>query len=645
MVKIRNPVCLNVFVCAAILAFAGALPVSAQATPPIPLDINENDLMAIQGSAVVEVHVRELEGTPLPVDATVHLIPYVPVTTQSANHYDAVTKRGIGTIRAVDGGEYLLEVTATGYQTHRERISVLPGYGQTTRAFVVMSPSDGTEDITLEQPGAPPVNAGVRRDMQMAVMDVQMGHPEKANDRIKNALKHAPNSPDVHFLAGYLDDSKKDYAGAEKEYAEAVKDFPSHVAAQLGLGSDLIHDNKAAEAIPHLEKAIDLAPNSWRAHWLLAEAYLQTTKDTAKVKFHARRAYVLSKQTATGPLVTIAIADAVSGDLKTSQQELEDFLKDHPKDQNADRARQFLANVKEAEAAPPGRTVAVPATVTASDVGDLENIPPEAMPGLPPDVDSAAPPVAEGETCELRQVLAGAALRARELADNLERFSATELVMNDDLDAKGTSRKSVQRSFSYVAILERPKTDMIVMDELHDGQYGVANFDVPLMMEGIPAIGLVFNAVFQQDFNFTCEGLGQWKGQPAWQIRFEQRSDRPSRMHDWTIDYKTYHTNLKGRAWLSSGDFQLLHVDTDLMNPITDLKLEYQHMAIDYQPASFPDHKKALWLPSGAQIYCKYRGHYFRQEHDLSNFTLFSTGTQENIGTKPRQPKQQPPKD
>ncbi len=603
----------------------------------------EDNLLITQGTATVEVRVLDSTGTALPIDAAVKLFPFVAVNSGNINRYNFVAKKGKGSITAIAGGEYTLEVSAPGYQTHREKLTVLPGSGLVSKAFVKLHPFDGSDDdIELEQPGAPVLPPAARRDLEMAVIEIQAGRPEKAMPHVKSALKHAPDSPDVHFIAGYLDDSKQDYTGAQREYEAAVRAFPDYLAAQIALGNELLHSNDPANAAPHLERALTVGPNSWRAHWLLAEAYLQGNQDPEKAKLHALKALELNKEKATCAFVTIAIADAVAGNVKTSKEELEKFLHDYPKDKDAARASAFLKTIETAEKETSMNFVVVPPPVgTASDIGDLENISPEAMPGLPPPIDAAVPEVMQGEACTLPQVLGGAAMRSRELADNLEKFSAQETVVNEDLDAKGTSKKSLQHSFGYVAILERPRPGSIVMDELRDGSYGVTNFDVSLLMEGIPAVGLIFNTSFSSDFSLTCEGLGQWRGQPAWQVRFEQRPDQPARIHDWTINGKTYHTMMKGRAWLTSDSFQLLHVETDLMEPITPIKLEYQHMSIDYKPVVFPNKKSALWLPSSAQIYCKYRGRFFRQEHDFTNFTLYSVGTNENIGTVPRKKKQE----
>jgi hypothetical protein len=169
------------------------------------------------------------------------------------------------------------------------------------------------------------------------------------------------------------------------------------------------------------------------------------------------------------------------------------------------------------------------------------------------------------------------------------------------------------------------------MDEMRNGGTSVANLPVPFLAEGVSSMALVFHPVHAGNFQFTCEGLGNWQGQPAWQVRFEQRRDRPARIHDWVERGQAYPTILKGRAWISAGSFHLLRVETDLVKSIPEIRLDSYHMAIDYAPVKSASGKVELWLPAAVEVYTKFRGHLFRQQHDFSNFVLFSVNSAEKV--------------
>jgi len=584
----------------------------------------------------VEIHLLAAGGAALTTDAHVKLTPIDPgvdrrgrsIGNYIAGDYEGNSRHGVATIDAVDGGDYVLEVTAEGYQTHRERLTVLPGYGR-TKAFVKLHLFDGSsDDLELDQPGAPPVAPNARRELELTLVALGQAKYKDASSHIRNALKAAPQNPEVHFVAGYVDAQQKDFAGARQEYEAAVTFFPNHFGAQLALGETLLFDGKSEESIPHLEKALAVGPNSWRGHWLLAEACLQGSHDMERVRSEAKRAFELGKDKATAALVTLAMADAVAGQRDAAREELQAFLHNYPSSQSADRAKQLLSQLESAAS-----SAMVGLSAKDVDPYDLESVAPDSVPGLPASVDPAVPAVTEDVTCDLPHVLAGAAGRAQEFTQNLERFAAKELVIHALLDAKGVPKNPKDRTFDYVVSVDRTPAEFIGLNEMRDGSEFLTDYPGELAVEGVPALGVVFHPKMSGDFKFTCEGLGQRLGQPAWQVRFEQRSDRPARLHSWLVAGKEYPALLKGRAWISSDSYELLHVDVDLIQPILPLRLEYQHMSVDYAPVSFPSKQSALWLPSNVVVYCKYRGHYFRQEHNFSNFTLYSTGVDEKIGT------------
>ena len=80
----------------------------------------------------------------------------------------------------------------------------------------------------------------------------------------------------------------------------------------------------------------------------------------------------------------------------------------------------------------------------------------------------------------------------------------------------------------------------------------IRNSSPPILpTTGMPAIALLFHPLLAPDFKFSCEGLGDWEGNAAWQVHFEQRSDRPGQSSlAYAADGKCSSLALKGRAWI-----------------------------------------------------------------------------------------------
>jgi tetratricopeptide (TPR) repeat protein len=576
-------------------------------------------------SAVI-VHVDEMSGGPLSIPALV-------ILTSLSNPGGYQSSTGPGSVAQFDGipgGDYTVKVSAAGYKNASEDVTVLGNNG-IVNSFIILKPENGLSDSETKGPAGVPLLVGKsRKELDLALAALRTNNPAGASSHVAYVLKHAPGNPDVQYIAALYCFAVKDGAGARAHLDEAVGIFPAYAPAQLELASLLLTQNDAAGAIPHLEKALSVQPTSWRAHWLIAEAYLMANRDTERSRFHAKKALELGKEKAAAAQVTLARAEVFAGERYAARKTLEEFLASYPHDANVPRAQAMLAALEEPRAesptkgAPPGLPIA---TVGAASLN--ADVPPGSMLRLPRGVDDAVPPVRTGIACSLPQVLEGATRRAREFSVALERFSATEDVVHDELDAAGVTRKSYHHSFNYVAALERPRPNLIVVDEMRDGSFSLTDFPAPLASEGLPALELVFHPDFEKDFTFSCEGLGEWHGQPAWQVRFEQRADAPARMHDWVIANHSYSARLKGRAWISAHTYQPLHLETDLIEPIRAIALEYEHTTVDYAPVKFPDGKKQLWLPTSAEVYSRFRGHFFRQQHDFSNFLLFSVGTKE----------------
>jgi hypothetical protein len=172
---------------------------------------------------------------------------------------------------------------------------------------------------------------------------------------------------------------------------------------------------------------------------------------------------------------------------------------------------------------------------------------------------------------------------------------------------------------------------MLIMDESRNGSRSPEVFPARLADFGLPAIVLVFHPYFVDEYSMSCEGLGQWGGRPAWQVRFQQRPDRPARISSYVAGHRTFAKKLKGRAWIAADTYQIVHLETDLLEPIPEVLLVREHFAINYHPVRFAKDNVELWLPESAHVYMNVRGRLFRREHIFSDYLLFSVDINQKI--------------
>ena len=250
---------------------------------------------------------------------------------------------------------------------------------------------------------------------------------------------------------------------------------------------------------------------------------------------------------------------------------------------------------------------------------------------LPPGIDDVVPEVHAGVECPLPVVLRGAGQRMKQLASNLEKFSATEHVEHYTIDSLGARHFPEKRFFEYVVIVSQTHNGLILLDEYRDGSVDQSLFPAHIATMGLPAMALIFHPLIASEFKFACEGMGQWEGHPAWQVHFIQREDRPNRMRQYRVGGSVVPVPLKGRAWIDAASYQVVRLESELVHPVKEIGLTQERVSIEYKPVSFHTHSQKLWLPQSAGIYAERAGHRYYRTHTFSDFKIFTVDTDQRI--------------
>lgn len=272
--------------------------------------------------------------------------------------------------------------------------------------------------------------------------------------------------------------------------------------------------------------------------------------------------------------------------------------------------------------------------------GQKESKPPR-LRWAPPDVDARIRTISATPPCPLETVIQQAGERANELRTNLQNFGAQESIEYQLLDRQGFIQV-FEGTFDYVAAFEQSNGSFTVNESrapIKTDHGFPANIDT-----GLAALGLIFYSGVRDDYDMTCEGADQWNAQSAWVIHFQQRKDRPN--HTLLVEglTGTFHPGLKGRAWISSDSFQVLHLETNLTQGIPSVNLHGSATEIDYADVQFHSQNVKLWLPQSAAVFFDYGDSRVMVQHSFSDFHVFLVQTGEVDG-KPKEqaPTAQPP--
>lgn len=232
--------------------------------------------------------------------------------------------------------------------------------------------------------------------------------------------------------------------------------------------------------------------------------------------------------------------------------------------------------------------------------------------------------------CDLSSVLEQAGAKADELAANLEKFSAEEQIQYRMLDRRGSLEETDAATFAYVFAFEQHNGGS-ASREYRTPTDGSHAFRASGQDTGQAALALIFHPNMQADYQMRCEGLDNSLGQPTWVVHFQQRKDRPGRTLQFSVDNVSYSAKLKGRAWISTENFQIIHLETNLLGDIPMIKLRNNAVSVDYAPVQVQSKKLELWLPQSIEAYWEFENHRVILVHTYTDFHLFTVETEETV--------------
>ena len=584
------------------------------------------------------VNVRESTGAPLEMGAIVKLDSYA-----GALHTVSTTREGsIATFAKISPGDYNVEVSAPGYETTTERISVM-GAAIAYPVYIYVQQASSVK--TPNVPGNPTImSPRLQEEIDKALEKLRKQQYDAARGRLEKAAKMAPGNPDVQYLFGMLEYKQGHMEAAQKRFEGAISLYSSHAKSYLVLGELLLRTGHAAEAAQTLEKAYQLNGADWRVHLLLADAYV-VQKQYDKAEPHAARAVELGKSNGAAAELLLGRIFAAEGKKEGAIRAFRSLLRDFPNDSVAAQARAGLDQLEGPLILPPVEDPAAPsssgpaAEAKASSAPSPEApsavLPPAATPArawAPPDIDAKEYPLASDVVCGQEEILHRAQIRSKNQLANFERFTATEHIVHQEVGPDGAAGQPKSRDFTYLVFVEKSKDGTFYLDEQRDGGQNLNEFPSHLASTGLVSLGVaVFREELQQQLAYKCEGLGKWRGQPAWQIRFEESKDAPARLRTWRNAHGTYRLPLKGRVWVSANTYDVLHLETDLLEPQQEIDLKRDHLIVDYGPVQFQKGKTSLWLPWYAELFMELHGKRYHHRHTLTNYEMFSVDTNNSI--------------
>jgi tetratricopeptide (TPR) repeat protein len=571
-------------------------------------------------SATVEVDVHGPNGAPVLGSV------YVSLIRDNAQVFmTAMAVGGKARFDNVPKSELMAQVVASGYETAKKKFEVLDK-GEVKVGIELQPMSD--KEAAAAGRSISALNPKAQKDIGRALEALRANKAGDARGYLQAAERDAPNSAEVEYLYGVYASQMNDMNLARSYWMRALELNPNHLSALLAVSQGLLHERKPEQAMSYLERAVEVEPSSWRVHMLMAQADLLQNKDDDAVK-EAERAMELGHERAATVQPLLAHALFEKGEKDRAIQMLQDYAQTHPTDANAKKLLETLKN--------PSTTTHSAGGVSAAD--EAANVTPGtaamevASNWLPPDVDEKVPPVEAGAPCSLDEVLHKAGSQLESFVRDVDRFTATETLKHQSINKYGIASSPEKRKFDYLVAIQEVRKGYLSVTEYRNGGGAQSEFPDGIVTNGLPATVLIFHPYYAPNYEMSCEGLARSNGTLAWQIHFRQKQGKPNAIRSYQpgLHGPSYSVGLKGRAWISADNYQIVRMETDLVAPLPEIRLLAEHTEIEYGPVQFQKADVHLWLPQSAEVYFSWMGHQVHRRHSFSNYLLFGVDEKQNI--------------
>src|SRR5271165_122955 len=564
----------------------------------------------MRSGATIHVIILDENKKPLKQQSVIRL------TNQSTGSVLFQTTRSSDTsFSDLPAGKYLIEVGAAGYLGIHRQIAITNIAYDVTET--VMLPHDpAAVDLNLKDSAQLPSRA--RKEVEKGIQALELSNFAEARKHLEAANHQYPSSSSINLLLGYLALQQKDQEHELGYLTTATRLDPHNVQAQNLLGQLYYERGDYARAAEAAEIVVASSGESLIARKVLANSCLKL-KQFEKARENGQ--WLVDHGGDEGASARLVLGQALAGLKKyeAAIQVLTAYLDEAPASSVTPQVRALLTQL-ENQVSQGGADANAKLGITDPELNAGSESAGNA--GMPPDIDAQQPFVAAGVQCPA-DLLEGTANPSRELVNSVAQFSAIEHMVHENLSPRGTPSNREIRQFNYVAAISEPTPGTLTIQEYRDS--GNLNMPDKITTTGLPVLAIAFHPHFRDDFEMHCEGLGDWGGQATWLVHFRQLDKKPIRLQAYVVNGNNYPVSLKGRAWIRADNFQIIHLETDLVRPIPEISLFTEHISVNYGPVQFKRSGTDLWLPKSAELYVHFAKQRFHRSENFDHFMLFAT--------------------
>jgi len=216
-----------------------------------------------------------------------------------------------------------------------------------------------------------------------------------------------------------------------------------------------------------------------------------------------------------------------------------------------------------------------------------------------------------------------------------------ERVHQERLDKNGKVQFALDQEFQYLLLARYEKWGLAIQEHRStaEGRLSeLSGLNQGLMLtSGFTSASSIFHPDYQSGATFRHLGRQTLDGRDLHVVAFAQKPETARMMGRFITDQGSAVILTQGLAWIDSTTFQIVRLRTDLLNPLSNVRLDRQTTEIQFKQVSFKELATVLWLPQEVTVTVDWRGRTLRNLHRYSDFRLFNVETREEQRT-PRLP-------
>jgi tetratricopeptide (TPR) repeat protein len=185
------------------------------------------------------------------------LVEEKPVTTAGQFFFTNVPKN-----------QYMISVSAEGFETYREPLNLAEGADQYDLS-ITLTPAGRLAEAKSEPPALSDAQAPkeAKHEYDRAGKAIDSRKYDEARKQLETAVAQYPCYARAQTKLGLVMSQQKDYKGAEAAFRKSISCDAGYLEAYLNLGQLLNAEKRFGEAAPDLDQGLRQAPSDWRFYF------------------------------------------------------------------------------------------------------------------------------------------------------------------------------------------------------------------------------------------------------------------------------------------------------------------------------------------------------------------------------------------